>query len=110
MRYLSLSLALAAGLLLAQQKGKDQAKQPQPDTSQDDSGGLFKNKSGYKSSKQTADSTTLGFNGVDPSGKLNQDVLAKDASAADTAAVARMAQQRPNAAAVKQFVKAGGLN
>ena len=107
MRYLLLTLALATTLLFAQQKGQDKGKQTPPD---DDSAGLFKNKSGYKSSKQSSDSTTLGFNGVDPSGKLNQDVLAKDASAADSAAVARMASRRPNAAALKQFVKAGGLN
>jgi hypothetical protein len=75
------SLALAS-LALAQQGSRDKSsKAPSPQQKQEpatqsnqkqDSQPLFKNKLGYQSSKGTKESTTLAFNGVDPSGKVER--------------------------------------
>ena len=50
---------------------------PPKEPPKEESGGLFKNKLGYESSKQSKDSTTLGFNGIDPSGKIDKTMMAK---------------------------------
>lgn len=71
---------------------------------------LFKSKLGYKSSKTTKESTTLGFNGIDPSGKVDQKMLATTPSAADAETVKKMSDNRPTEADLKTFVQEGGLN
>ena len=71
---------------------------------------LFKTKLGYKSSKTTKESTTLGFNGIDPSGKVDQKMLATTPSAADAESVKKMSDNRPTEADLKAFVQEGGLN
>ena len=101
-----------AGLVLAQQGGNtqksDQDKQQQQ-KQPPDSQPLFKNKLGYNSSKSTKESTTLGFNGIDPSGKVDQTMMAKAAGTNDQAKVKQMAENRPNVADLRAFLKEGGL-
>ena len=111
MKRIWLVFPIAATLLLAQQasqdkdKGKDQKKEQK-----EDSGGLFKNKLGYSSSKQSKESTTLGFNGIDPSGKVGNSLMAKSPGSNDATLVAKMTDNRPSEADLKAFIKEGGLN
>lgn len=104
-------MILAAGLLLGQQAAKDKPKPvPKPkEPPKQESGGLFKNKVGYQSSKQSKDSMTLGFNGIDPAGRVDKEMLAKQPSSADAAAVAKMAESRPSEAELRAFLREGGL-
>ena len=71
---------------------------------------LFKSKLGYKSSKTTKESTTLGFNGIDPSGKVDQKMMATSPQTADQEKVTNMSANRPSAADLKSFLQEGGLN
>jgi hypothetical protein len=103
---------LTAALILAQQATKkDETKKdpPKQETQPASGGGLFKNKLGYQSSKQAKDSTTLGFNGIDPNGRVDQETLSKSPSSTHVAAVAKMNESRPNDADLQAFIKEGGL-
>jgi hypothetical protein len=71
---------------------------------------LFKNRVGYKSSKTTKESTTLAFSGVDPSGKVDEEMLAKVPADEDRAKVQAMAKNRPSAQELQAFLQQGGLN
>ena len=99
-------LALAT-LALAQQTTEKKDAQPS-DQKQD--APLFKGKLGYKSSKTTKESTTLGFNGIDPSGKVDAKMLATTPSSADEQNMKKMSEARPSAAELKTFQQEGGLN
>src|SRR4029077_13330820 len=59
-------------LALAQQSTEKKDTTPPPEDQKQDSKPLFQKKLGYKSSSTTKESTTLGFNGIDPSGKVDQ--------------------------------------
>ena len=114
MRLCILFLAALATLALAQQDkgGKDATSQTNDQKKQDkdkQKGGLFQNKLGYKSSTASKESTTLGFNGIDPSGKVDKEMLAKAPTTADQEKVKLMAQNRPQANALKAFLQQGGL-
>jgi hypothetical protein len=103
-------LLLLSGLALAQQSGQKKDATPPPDQKQD-SAPLFKSRLGYKSSsKNTKDSTTLGFNGIDPSGKVDQKMMATSTQTADQEKVKNMTENRPTAADLKSFLQEGGLN
>ena len=112
MKHVWLALSLAASLLLAQQASKDKGKasDQKKEPPKEESGGLFKNKLGYESSKQSKDSTTLGFNGIDPSGKIDKAMMAKSPTAAHVTLVAKMTADRPTDAALKAFLQEGALN
>jgi hypothetical protein len=113
-------MLVLASLALAQQQNSDKksttsASDQKQDSQQQsnekqDSQPLFKNKLGYQSSKPSKESTTLGFNGIDPSGKVDKQMLAKVPSGADQDKVKRMAADRPPTADLKAFLKEGGLN
>ena len=64
----------------------------------------------FSSSKTTKESTTLGFNGIDPSGKVDQKMLATTPGAKDQEQVKKMSDNLPTAADVKSFLQEGGLN
>lgn len=105
----SFVLALVS-LAFAQQTGEK--KDAPPDQKQDqkqDSSPLFKKKLGYKSSQTTKESTTLGFNGIDPSGKVDEKMMATNATAADQDNVKKMSANRPTEADLKKFLAEGGL-
>ena len=97
-----------AGLALAQQQ--TQPPPPPPSTDQS-STPLFTQKISAKSSGTASkDSTTLGFNGIDPSGKVDQKMLATEPTAKDQELVKKMTEETPKPARLKQFLKNGGLN
>ena len=115
MRLCILILAGLATVAVAQQDkgGKDATSQSKDQKKADDKGnqkgGLFQNRLGYRSSETSKESTTLGFNGIDPSGKVDKDMLAKVPTAADQEKVKLMAQNRPQANDLKAFLQQGGL-
>jgi hypothetical protein len=117
MRLCVLILAALATFALAQQDkgGKDATsqtndqKKASDDKGKQQKGGLFQNKLGYKGSQASKESTTLGFNGIDPSGKIDKDMMAKAPTSADQDKVKLMAQNRPQAADLKAFLQQGGL-
>ena len=65
---------------------------------------------GIRSSQNTKESATLGFNGIDPSGKVNQKLLAANPTAADQEKVKNLSSQRPLPAELSAFLQEGGLN
>jgi hypothetical protein len=97
-----------ATLAIAQQTTEKKQSTPPPEQKQE-SAPLFKSKLGYKSSKSTKESTTLGFNGIDPSGKVDQKMLATNPTPADQQSVKKMSDSRPTAADLKTFQQEGGL-
>jgi hypothetical protein len=101
-------LLAVATLALAQQT--TEKKDALPSDQKQDSAPLFKGKLGYKSSKTTKESTTLGFNGIDPSGKVDAKMLATTPSSSDEENMKKMSEARPSAAELKAFQQAGGLN
>ena len=114
MRLCVLFLAALATLALAQQdKGKNPTSQTNDQKKADDKGkqkgGLFQNLAGYKGSQTTKESTTLGFNGIDPSGKVDKEMLAKVPTTEDQQKVTLMAQNRPQANDLRAFLQQGGL-
>ena len=105
-RYLSCVLAVA-GLATGQQANQQQQQnqqqtQPQPTP-------LFGGKLGVRSSQKTKESATLGFNGIDPSGKVDKQMLATTPSATDQEKVQKMDQNRPTAADLNAFLTEGEL-
>jgi hypothetical protein len=71
---------------------------------------LFGGSLNVKSSRQTKDSATLGFNGVDDNGQVQKSFLSAYASGADTSAVQKMASTSVNSADLDDFIAQGGLN
>lgn len=96
-----------AGLALAQQSNQ---KTDTPPPADQNSTPLFQKKLGVKSSKTTKESTTLGFNGIDPSGKVDQKMLATTPTGEDQEKVKKMSSAQPAPADLKSFLKEGGLN
>ena len=74
-------LLVLSALSLAQQDS--QKKDTPTPMEKEDSAPLFKKKLGYRSSKTTKESTTLGFNGIDPSGKVDQKMLSTSPGSKD---------------------------
>ncbi len=102
-----LGLLVLSALLLAQQ---DNTKKETPPPEQKQDAPVFKNKVAVKSSNTTKSSTTLGFNGIDPAGKVDEKMLATSPSSKDQEAMKQMSSNQPAAADVKAFLKEGGLN
>jgi hypothetical protein len=96
-----------AGLALAQQSTQKTDTPPPADQNPTP---LFQKKLGVKSSKTTKESTTLGFNGIDPSGKVDQKMLATTPTGEDQEKVKKMSAAQPAPADLKNFLKEGGLN
>ena len=104
-------LLVLSGLLVAQQDStKKDVPPPSDQKEQKEDAPLFKNRLGVKSSNTTKSSTTLGFNGIDPSGKVDQKMLATSPSSKDQESMKKMSANRPAAADVKAFLEEGGLN
>ena len=103
-----LGVLALVGLALAQQSTEKKDTAPPP--ADQNSTPLFQKKLDAKSSKTTKESTTLGFNGIDPSGKVDQKMLATTPTSADQEKVKKMAANQPSAADLKGFLNQGGLN
>lgn len=71
---------------------------------------LFGGSIGLKSSRQTKDSATLGFNGVDPNGQVQKAMLSGAATPADMIKAQQLAQTTVSPADLVQFLQDGGLN
>src|SRR5580765_990549 len=71
---------------------------------------LFGGSLNVKSSRQSKDSATLGFNGVDDNGQVQKSFLSANASGADVSAVQKMASTTVNSADLDEFIQQGGLN
>jgi hypothetical protein len=101
---------LALTTLVMAQQTSTKKESPPPQQKQE-SKPLFQNKLGYRSSKTSSkDSTTLGFNGIDPAGKVDEKMLATAPGAADHEQVKKMGENRPSEAELKTFLAEGGLN
>lgn len=81
-----------------------------PSPKKDEPAPLFGGKLGTRSSQKNKESATLGFNGIDPSGKVDQQMLATSVTADHQAKVKKMAELAPSAADLDAFIKEGGLN
>jgi|HubBroStandDraft_6_1064221.scaffolds.fasta_scaffold961699_2 hypothetical protein len=84
-------------------------KQQDSGTSSQDPKPLFGGKIPARSSQNTKESASLGFNGIDPSGKVGKQMLAANAKPGDAEKVRAMAAARPAPELVAAFVKEGGL-
>jgi hypothetical protein len=104
------TLALLVSLCVAQQQNPPaEEKSKEPSQEQKQPAPLFGGQLGVKSSSSTKESATLGFNGIDPSGKVEAKMLATHAGAADEAKARALAQLRPSQAALDAFLQEGGL-
>jgi len=108
--------SLAAMLLLAigclgQQT--TQSKQATPSNTKQaptqDPAPPFGGQIGTKSSKSAKESATLGFNGIDPSGRVDKRMLGVTPGAKEVAQVRNMDSAHPTRAELTAFVKQGGL-
>ena len=82
------------------QEQPEQKKEPAP---------LFGGQIGVRSSQKTKESATLGFNGIDPSGKVDKRMLAASPGATDAAKVRNMDTSRPTRTELAAFLKEGEL-
>jgi hypothetical protein len=71
---------------------------------------LFGGTIGLKSSRQTKDSATLGFNGVDPNGQVQKSFLSASTTSLDASRAQQLAQAKVAPADLVQFIQDGGLN
>ena len=71
---------------------------------------LFDGQLGTKSSQKDKESSTLGFNGIDPSGKLDQKMLDTPATSDSAAKAKKMTDLAPGPGDLDVFLKEGGLN
>jgi|SRR5260221_6970561 len=71
---------------------------------------LFGGTIGLKSSRQTKDSATLGFNGVEPNGQVQKAMLTAAATPVDAMKAQQVAQITVPPADLAQFLQDGGLN
>jgi hypothetical protein len=105
-------LVLAAALCgLAQDtpQKKDDTKKDDP-PKKEEPAPVFGGKLGTRSSQRTKENASLGFNGIDPSGKVDAKMLATSPGPADQAKVQEMAKAQPSPAELQAFLKEGGLN
>lgn len=70
---------------------------------------LFGGVLGIKSSSNTKETAAMGFNGVDPSGKVDAKMLATSASAEHEAKAKHLAAMTPSAVDLAAFLQEGGL-
>jgi hypothetical protein len=83
---------------------------PPPPPQTDQPAPLFDGQIGTKSSSKDKESATLGFNGIDPSGNLDQKMMATPATSETAAKARKMTDLVPSPAQVDAFIKEGGLN
>ena len=102
-------IVLAAVLAWAQQPAqqkKDAAATEEPKAKP---APLFGGQLGIRSSQKTKESATLGFNGIDPAGRVDQEMMATHPRNEDEEKVRALAKQRPADGDVKSFIAEGGL-
>ena len=82
---------------------------PPPPPPKNEPAPLFGGQIGTKSSQKGKESASLGFNGIDPSGKVQQSVLSASPSAASVAQVRNMDATRPTRVELAAFLREGEL-
>lgn len=92
-----------------QTKSSDQKKEQPPPKKDPAPTPLFGGRVGARSSQAGKESATLGFNGIDPSGKVNERMLASSPKATDAAQVRNLAAMRPSQVELAAFLREGGL-
>jgi hypothetical protein len=105
-------LSVVAAPQQTSQPGRDAKGKPAPAPKPpppDQPAPLFNGQLGVRSSQKTKESATMGFNGIDPSGKVERKMLAANPTARDVAQIQNMSALRPGPAELKAFLKAGGL-
>jgi hypothetical protein len=90
------------------QDDKNKKQQDSAATSQDPKP-LFGGKIPARSSQSTKESASLGFNGIDPSGKVSKKMMATNPKPGDAEKVRDMDAKRPTPTQVAAFTKQGGL-
>ena len=106
------ALGMVASIASPQQSNSNQQSSSQGNqqgNQQNQPAPLFGGQIGTKSSTNTKESATLGFNGVDPSGKVEKKMLGANPSAKDVEAVNNMDSAHPSRTELTAFVKQGGL-
>ena len=71
---------------------------------------LFGGQVNLKSSRQSKDTATLGFNGLDPNGQVQKGFLAAAPSGADVAKAQQLSRTGVNPSELTAFLQEGGLN
>jgi hypothetical protein len=105
------SMAAVTGFALGQNQTPPPSPPPSPPPqSNQQPAPLFDGQLGTKSSKKDKESSTLGFNGIDPSGKLDQKMLATPATSTSEAKAKKMTDTAPGPGDLDAFIKEGGLN
>jgi len=127
----ALIVPLAVGLLFAQQSAqKSGAKQPastkpapatttsststttepkSTEQKEEEPKPLFGGALDVKSSSDRKESATLGFKGIDPSGKVDKQMMATQVTAADEAKLKALAAAKPTPVQLAAFLKEGKL-
>ncbi len=90
-------------------KDKDKDK-PKPAAANDKPQPLFGGSLNLKSSRQSKDSATLGFNGLDPNGQVQKAALNSPAGTGDTLKAEEVARYRVDSSELSTFLQEGKLN
>jgi len=99
-----------------QKRKKDEQKKPEPQKTDEqkkqeqEPAPLFEGKGGLKSSRQTKDSASLGFNGVGPNGEIEQKVLEATPTGTDLQKANEMGNRKVAPDALQLFIVEGQLN
>ncbi len=109
------TIQLHANPITAQQSKDKQKKpaEPPPQGRQgqqkDQPAPLFQGKSNLKSSRQTKDTATAGFNGIGPNGEVDKKLLESSADGDDSSKADQLANLHFKRSEVDAFVSQGGL-
>lgn len=109
MRWLMLSVIAVAVVAQQTQPPTAQDDKKKKDTSKQEPQPLFGGKIPARSSQTTKESASLGFNGIDPSGKVDKKMLAASPKPQDAEKVRNMDSTRPTPVELIAFAKEGGL-
>ncbi len=99
--------AFATIYVQEKEKGKDKKEEKKPEEKKDEP--LLTKKVGLKSSRQSQDTATLGYKGLDPSGQVDKGALNAGISVDGTQKAAAMASYILPGGEVDSFVKDGKL-
>jgi len=93
----------------AEDKGKDKDKKKPGKEEEDKPAPLFGGKVGLKSSRQSKDQATLGFNGIGPNGQVEQGAINASTTSNAVEKAAAMSTYTVPASEVDVFIKEGNL-
>ena len=101
---------VAAAAALAQQTGQQKQPPPPQEKKEVKPAPLFEGKLSTRSSKLTKESASMGFNGIDPSGKVDAQMMNASPGASEQEKAKQLAANQPSQADLAAFLKEGGLN